>query len=211
MIEDDPNTRVAWRAWLDLDIETRCGSEFASSEDALSNWSRTTADVVLVDLKLPGLGGAECIRRLKRRFPSVRCLVVTVSNDSNSIVAALCAGADGYILKTASPAEFLTAVKDVVQDRAPMTPAISRKVMQLFHRAGTRGHPGMAHLTAHESDVLKRISRGAQNKEIAAQLGVSINAIKHTISNIYRKLEVSSRTEAMARLSESVPGLSTSQ
>ncbi len=200
VVEDHAETRALWRGWIEDQPDLRWGAGFASAEEAWLAWVQSTADVAVIDLSLPGASGDECVRRLKRRFHALRCLVATVKHDAESIFAALKAGADGYWLKSTKPGELIEAIRDVRSERAPLSPAVSRKILQYFHQTGAAEDPGLARLTEHEHDVLTRVSRGALNKEIANDLGVSINAVKHVISNIYRKLEVSNRIQAAARL-----------
>lgn len=201
LIEDEAATRSRWRMWLDTDPKFRCQEEFASAEEALLRWNRNTADMALVDLRLPGLDGIECVRQLKQRFSELGCLVVTAVNDSDAIYRALRAGANGYLLKSAGSAELLQALRDLASGGAPMSPAVARKVLQFFH--GMAGPPGQRQglemLTDRELEVLGRVSAGGTNKEIAAALGVTMDTIKAHCRHIYEKLHVSNRAEAAAR------------
>lgn len=205
IVEDDAETRAAWRLWLKQSPDFVCSAEFASGEDALLGWNKKLADVALVDLRMPGMGGAECIRRLKERFPQLRCLVVTVVHDSQSIFEGLQAGADGYLLKSASPKELMVAVADILNGGAPMSAAIARKVIQFFHHRGHRAsrEPNLRSLTVRELEVLARISRGASNKQIADELGLTVHTIKAHAAQIYDKLHVMNRAQAAVLFKDS--------
>jgi DNA-binding NarL/FixJ family response regulator len=159
---------------------------------------REGPEVVLMDINLPGMNGVECVRRLKPKLPEVQVIMLTVYEDTDSIFNALAAGASGYLLKRTPPAELLEAIRDVHRGGSPMTTHIARKVVQSFQRGGVSSRP-TENLSPREQEVLDCLARGFLYKEIADKLGVSYETVHTYIRRIYEKLQVRSRTEAVAK------------
>lgn len=170
-----------------------CGT----AEEALVRLPRLKADVVLMDIHLPGRTGIECTRRLRDLCPATQVLILTVYDDSENILNALKAGASGYLLKRASPQEILEAISDVREGGAPMSSQIARKVVASFRE--TPPDPAAETLTEREAEVLGHITRGYSGKEIADRMSVSLNTVKTHLKHVYAKLHVRSRTEILLR------------
>jgi DNA-binding NarL/FixJ family response regulator len=151
-----------------------------------------------MDINLPGLNGVECARRLKQIAPATQIVMLTVYEDTESIFNALAAGASGYLLKRTSRDELLAAIKEVHQGGSPMTTHIARKVVQSFQRPTTAPQPS-AELSPREQEVLNLLSQGFLYKEIAENLGISYETVHTYIRRIYEKLQVRTRTEAVAK------------
>jgi DNA-binding NarL/FixJ family response regulator len=167
-------------------------------EAALENLAHDLPDVLLIDLGLPGMSGMDGIRRIRGRWPGVVMLTLTVHEESSFIFESLCAGADGYLLKSTQPAELIRCIHEAIQGGAPMSPAIAKKVITLFRRA--RPVPEEANeLTAHELRILKLLASGENYKSSAKLLGVSVNTISYHVRSIYTKLHVHSRGDAVAK------------
>lgn len=174
-----------------------CASSHLSGEDACTGMLSSSPDIVLIDLGLPGISGQECISRLKEQSPHLQFLVLTIKDQDEEIFTALKSGATGYLLKTSSPAEIIDALKELYDGGAPMSTAIARKVVSHF-QDGSQGKSPFAHLlTTREKEVLLCLSEGKYYKEIADQLHISTETVKSHCHNIYEKLHVSSRTEAL--------------
>jgi DNA-binding NarL/FixJ family response regulator len=198
LIEDDAGFADALSRILNGTPGFRCLSTHATGEDALEDLPFADADVVLVDLSLPGIGGAECIRRLRDRSDKLLFMVLTVHEDAARIFESLKAGATGYVLKKTAPAQILEAIAELVSGGAPMSSAIARKVAQHFHREPPAGE-AIDELTDREREILHAISGGHSDKEIAAKMGISVHTVRNHIKKIYEKLRVHSRMEAAAK------------
>ena len=196
VVEDQPRIRDGLRFLIDASAEYRCTGAFGSVEEALAGLGE--ADVVLMDLGLPGRSGIEGIRIFKERRPALALVALTVYDDDERIFQALCAGASGYLLKKTPPDRLLDALKDAVTGGAVMSPEIAARVIALFkeHR------PPEAvdyKLTPHELRILKLLGDGHSYKTVAAELGSSINTIGFHMRSIYIKLQVHSKSEAVAK------------
>ena len=152
-----------------------------------------------MDINLPGLNGVECVRQLKPQCPETQFIMLTVYEDTDNIFNALAAGATGYLLKRSSRQELLQAIRDVVDGGSPMTTHIARKVVQSFQRPLPRPTEATAELSPREREVLDLLAQGFLYKEIAERLGVSYETVHTHIRRIYEKLQVRTRTEAVAK------------
>lgn len=150
-----------------------------------------------MDIHLPKLSGVECTRRLKQLCPRVQILILTVYEDNERIFGALKAGAGGYLLKRAAPANILQAIQEVKEGGAPMSSQIARQVVQSFRE--DPGNQQVESLSEREQEILQQLSKGYSTKEIAGRLSVSVNTIRKHLQNIYGKLHVRSRTEAVIK------------
>jgi DNA-binding NarL/FixJ family response regulator len=175
-----------------------CISGFGSVEEGLHHLGWNLPDVVLLDIGLPGLDGIAGTRLLKERWPQLVIVTLTIYDDDERIFAALCAGASGYLLKTTSPARLIEGLREAVQGGGPMSPEIASKVIRLFRELRP---PAKAdyHLTAHELRLLLLLVEGHSYKTAAAELKSCVNTIAFHMKNIYRKLEVHSKSEAVAK------------
>jgi len=173
-------------------------SAYGNAEDALAGLPQDKPNVVLMDINLPGLNGVECVRRLKPLAPKTQIIMLTVYEDTENIFNALAAGATGYLLKRTPRAELIEAIRDVRQGGSPMTAHIARKVVQSFQRTGASPQP-TENLSDREQQVLDCLSQGLIYKEIAEKLGISYETVHTYIRRIYEKLQVRTRTEAVAK------------
>ena len=167
-------------------------------EEALEKIPRDLPDVVLNDIGLPKMSGIEGIRILKEKYPNLLILILTVFDDDDRIIDGICAGASGYLLKSTPMAQLLESLKDVVNGGAPMSPEIARRVMKLFRKSPPPKQVDYD-LTPHETRLLKMLVEGHNYKTAAAELGVSVNTISFHIKHIYEKLQVHSKSEAVAK------------
>lgn len=173
-------------------------SHYGDAESALGGLPKDRPDVVLMDINLPGMNGVECVRRLKAAAPAIQAVMLTVYEDTDNIFKALAAGAAGYLLKRTKSAELLEAIREVHRGGSPMTTHIARKVTQSFQRAGPSAQP-TENLSEREQEVLDCLSQGFLYKEIAEKLGISYETVHTYIRRIYEKLQVRTRTEAVAK------------
>ena len=175
-----------------------CAGAFPDAEQALAALPGLMPEVVLMDINLPGMNGVECVRQLKQVAPQIQSLMLTVYEDTDNIFKALAAGASGYLLKRTKTAELLEAIREVHRGGSPMTTHIARKVTQSFQKAGPSPQP-TENLSQREQEVLDCLSNGFLYKEIADKLGISYETVHTYIRRIYEKLQVRTRTEAVAK------------
>ena len=198
LVEDSAMMRRNLERLLRRAPGLRCVSVCASAEEALEQLPRTRPEVVLMDINLPGLSGIECTARLKQLLPAMQVIMLTVYEDTTSIFSALKAGACGYLLKRALPAEILDAITTVNNGGAPMTSEIARKIVMTFQSPPADAAEA-ANLTTREAEILELLSRGKVSKEIAESLAISYHTVRVHLKHIYEKLHVRSRSEAMVR------------
>jgi len=198
IVEDDARVRRTLASIVRGASDCECVGEYATGEAALAGLLSQPAQVVMMDIDLPGINGVECVRRLVEQLPALQILMLTVYNDTEFIFQALAAGATGYLVKPVRAAELLAAVHDVRAGGAPMTSGIARKVVQMFQQ-GRPSPREMENLSPREQEVLELLAQGFLYKEIADRLGVSYATIRTHIERIYEKLHVRSRSQAVAR------------
>jgi DNA-binding NarL/FixJ family response regulator len=203
IIEDVRDVREGLAVLINGTPGFRCACSYRSMEDALAGtavWSDRdrTARVILADIGLPGMSGIEGIRVLHQRHPHVPIVALTVYDSDDKVFEALCAGALGYLLKNTPPARLLEALGEVAKGGAPMSPEVARRVVRLFREFRP---PAQApyRLTAQESELLKMIADGHHRKTAAHEMGISVNTVAFHLKNIYDKLQVHSKTEAVAK------------
>src|SRR5580765_1288528 len=175
-----------------------CTGSYRSMEEALEKIPRQLPDVLLSDIGLPGMSGIDGVRRLKELHPGLLVLMLTVYDDDERIFDAMCAGACGYLLKKTPPARLLASLEEVVAGGAPMSPEVARRVIALFREIRPPDRAAY-HLTPHETRLLKLFVEGHNYKTAAAELKVSVNTINFHVRSIYDKLQVHSRSEAVAK------------
>jgi DNA-binding NarL/FixJ family response regulator len=211
IVEDNERIRASLVRLLEASPGFSCVSACASAEQALASQVETLADVILMDINLPGQSGIECVAKLKQRRPEAQVMMLTVYEDADKILAALKAGATGYLLKRTPPAELLTAIRELHEGGSPMTSQIARKVVASFVSFMPRAAlpvcstAAATALTAREQEILEALSKGLQNKEIADRYRVSVTTVRAHLRNIYEKLHVHNRTEATLKYLRPAP------
>jgi DNA-binding NarL/FixJ family response regulator len=197
LVEDHRGFRESLTALIDGAAGFACCGACSSMEQALSYSPSTQPDLALVDIDLPGMSGIDGIGRLKERWPSIYPLILTLHDDDQRILKALCAGADGYLLKGTAPARLLECLNDAAGGGAPMSPEVARRVIEVFRKRPPQQTD--YELTPHEMRILKLLVSGENYKTAAAKIGVTAHAISFHVRRIYEKLHVHSRTEAVAK------------
>jgi len=198
IVDDEKELRDSIAAFVNGSNGFRCLSVYSNAEAALKGLPNDRPDVVLMDINMAGMSGIECVERLKAIAPEMQIVMLTVYEDTDKIFKALSAGATGYLLKRLSPAKLLHAIREVHAGGSPMSASIARKVVASFQRTAPVGEK-QAHLSPREQAVLECLAKGLTYKQIADQLGISIDTIRTYLRRIYEKLHVQSRTEAVAR------------
>jgi DNA-binding NarL/FixJ family response regulator len=198
IIEDQRDIREGLAILIGGTSGYRVVGSFRSMEEALPNINKLNPDVVLVDIGLPGLSGIEGIRRLRERNPKLALLVLTIYSDDERIFEAICAGAIGYLLKKTPPARILENIREVVEGGAPMSPEVARRIVQLFQNFHPRDWADY-HLSPTETRLLKLVAEGDHYKTAAARMQISVNTVSYHMRSIYQKLQVHSKSEAVAK------------
>jgi len=198
LVEDDALLRETLADLLTSAPEWELVAAYPAAEPALEAMKETCPEVVLMDIQLPGMSGIECVAKLKELHPAVQVLMVTVYDNNDRIYDALAAGASGYLLKRDAPTKLLECLDDLLQGGSPMSSAIARKVVQHFQKtppAKNEDH----NLTPREKQILELLVKGGLYKEIAWDLGIGVETVRTHLHNIYAKLHVRTRTEAVVK------------
>lgn len=198
IIEDQRDIRECLTFLIDGTDGYACTGSYRTMEEALDKIGHHLPDLVLSDIGLPGMSGIEGIRILKERHPDLLILMLTVYDDDERIFDAMCAGASGYLLKKTPPAKLLESLKEVAAGGAPMSPEVARRVITLFREIRPPDRSDYQ-LTPHELRLLKLFVEGHIYKTAAVELGVSVNTVNFHVRNIYEKLQVHTRSEAVAK------------
>ena len=199
LVEDHEDCRRTVARVINRTATMRCPHVFSSCEEILATLAREPApDVVLLDVGLPGMNGIQGIREIKTRIPSTRVIMLTVFDDHEKVFGAICAGASGYLLKSADDDAITGAIKEVLDGGAPMSPRVARLVLDQFaHLADQPKHD--YGLSTRERETLELMTRGLIKKEIADRLGLSYHTVDNHLRNIYTKLHVNTRGGAVAK------------
>lgn len=198
IIEDATDYRRALQSVLNETPGFECSHTFETGEAAIREMHLAEPDIVLVDIQLPGLNGIEAIAQLKRQFPNIQFMVLTVSEDDEKIFAALAAGASGYLLKSTPPDRIIEAIRELHDGGSPMSAQIARKVVASFQKPSEGlSNPYEQLLTKREREILELLSKGRLYKQIADELYISLPTVKSHCHSIYEKLHVTTRTEAV--------------
>ena len=198
IIEDDRRIRDGLAKLIHATAGYRCDLLFRSMEDALARPWGEVPDVALVDIGLPGMSGIDGLARLRESYPKMALLMLSVYEDDERIFQALCAGANGYLLKKTPPEKLLECLGEVLRGGAPMSPEVARRVVSLFREIRPPERVDYD-LTPHELRLLKLLVEGHNYQSAASELGVTFSTINFHMQNIYSKLQVHSKSEAVAK------------
>jgi len=199
IIEDLREVREGLAALINGTRGFSCSSSYYSMEAALAGISlQKQPDVILTDIGLPGMSGIDGIEILRERYPQVPIVALTVYDNDEKVFNALCAGASGYLLKNTPPARLLESIREVIDGGAPMSPEAARRVVRLF-REFRPPETADYRLTPQETELLKLLIEGHHKKTAAREMGISTNTVSFHLKNIYSKLQVHSKTEAVAK------------
>jgi DNA-binding NarL/FixJ family response regulator len=196
IVEDVHEIREGFRDVLNTTDGFICTAEYANGEDAAAQIVPGSADIIVMDINLPGMTGIECIRRLRQKGFTGQFMMFTVYDDDESVFEALQAGAMGYILKKSSPSQFLASIREIMEGGSPMSAQIARKLVNVFNRQ-TKPVSDTDILSKREREILELISKGFLYKEVAEKLFITTGTVKQHIHKIYEKLQVQNKTEAI--------------
>jgi len=198
IIEDDKVVRETLKTLIQTTEGFECTGAFADAETGLEFLTNHPVDIVLMDIHLPGMDGIECVRQLKSVHPEMQFIMCTIFRDDDSVFNALKAGATGYMLKNDDPGKIIDAIHELHAGGSPMTPQIARRVLESFKRPAVNDDIHM--LTKRETEMLGLLAKGLRYKEIADKLCISPTTVRTHIYNIYQKLHVQSRTDAINKV-----------
>ena len=176
-----------------------CVGAFPNCNELLDDIKKSKPDVALMDIEMPGISGIEAVHLIKAEFPRVKILMETVFEEDEKVFAAICNGAEGYILKNTPPAEILKAIQEVYEGGSPMTPSIASKVLKMFRSQSAKPIDDSFSLTGREKEILSLLVKGMSYKMVASTCFISIDTVNDHVRNIYKKLQVHSKTEAVAK------------
>jgi DNA-binding NarL/FixJ family response regulator len=199
IVEDEPRVREELAKLIRRTDGFACVGVYADGESALADIPQRKPDVVLMDIKLPGMSGIECVRSLKASLPSVQIIMLTVYDEVGQLFNSLMAGACGYLLKRTPSDKLLAAITEARMGGVPMTRTIARKVVQYFQQMG-EARTETSSLSKRELETLALLAEGFRYKEIADKMGITFNTVRVYVHTIYQKLHVTSRTEALIKL-----------
>ena len=199
IFEDNRNLREGLVQLINGSLGFECVGAFANCTDLIKDIRQTNPDVILMDIEMPGISGIEAVQIAKENFPDVKILMETIFDDNDKIFQSICNGAEGYILKNTPPIQMLAAIKEVFEGGAPMTPSIARKVLKMVKYKPSAETVNDFDLSDREKEVLKYLVEGMSYKLIAESCFISPETVSGHIKNIYKKLQVHSKGEAVAK------------
>jgi DNA-binding NarL/FixJ family response regulator len=200
IVEDNDTIREGLAALVNGTSGYKNIGSFGDCEGFLAKLDTLDVNVVLMDIALPGISGIEGIKRAKKIKPDIDILMLTVYEDSEKVFDAICAGACGYLVKKTPPTKLLEAIKDVYEGGSPMSSQIARQVIEAFKRTKDAKDDSSEHeLSAREKEVINLLAGGNNYQQIADQLFISVDTVRHHIKNIYKKLHVHTQSEAVAK------------
>jgi DNA-binding NarL/FixJ family response regulator len=198
LIEDLREVREGLTALINGTQGFKCIGSYHSMEAALAGIGMTAPDVILTDIGLPGMSGIQGIEVLRKRFAEVAILALTIYDNDRQVFDALCAGASGYLLKNTAPARLLESIQEVALGGAPMSPQVAGRVVRLF-RKFRPPETASYRLTPQETELLRLLIEGHYKKTAAKEMGIATSTVSFHLKNIYSKLQVHSKTEAVAK------------
>ena len=199
IFEDNTQLRESLFTLIDASDGFVCVGSFANCEDVIDKVASVKPDVILMDIELPGMNGIDAVRVIKEKIPESKILMETIFEDDEKVFESICNGAEGYILKNTPPQEIMDAIKEIHDGGAPMTPAIALKVMRMFKQNLSVNKDNSFNLSSREKEILKCLVDGMSYKLIASHCFISIDTVHGHIKNIYKKLQVHSKSEAVVK------------
>ena len=199
IFEDNSNLRRGLTTLINGSAGFECSGAFGNCDNLIQHIAETKPDVVLMDIEMPGMNGIEAVKMLKPQFPEIKILMETMFEDDEKVFHSICSGAEGYILKSTPPAQILAAVREIHEGGAPMTPSIASKVLSMFKSGTSFARDESYNLTDREMEVLKYLVDGMSYKAVAEKCCVSMDTISTHVKNVYKKLQVHSKSEAVSK------------
>ena len=199
IFEDNHSLRDGLFQLINGTPDFECVGAYANCNSLLKNIDESQPDVVLMDIEMPGMNGIDAVKILKDKHPEIKILMETIFEDNEKIFQSICNGADGYILKNTSPVQILSSIKEIYEGGAPMAPSIASKVLKMFKQQSPYVAKNAFDLTDREKEILQRLVEGMSYKLIADACFISADTVNGHIKNIYKKLQVHSKSEAVVK------------
>ena len=199
IFEDNRSLREGLAAMIGGTPGFECAGAFPNCNNLLKNISQTKPDVVLMDIEMPGINGIEAVSLIKEEYPEIKILMETIFDDDEKIFNSICAGAEGYILKHTTPAEIMEAITEIHEGGSPMTPSIANRVLKMVKERPIGFNKETFDLSGREKEILSCLVKGMSYKMVADSCFISIETVNVHIKNIYKKLHVHSKSEAVAK------------
>lgn len=199
VFDDNASRREGLRLLLEAMEDMECVATYEDGRDAVMRIRSSRPDVILMDINMPYVGGIEGVTLIKAEFPDIKIIMQTIFEDEDKIIAAICAGADGYILKQKSPMQLVDGIVEVINGGAPMTPTVAFKVLKLFSKGKNKPKSLDVNLTKRELEILELLVEGYSYKMIAEKCFITYATVNSHISNIYEKLQVNSVASAVSK------------
>ena len=199
IFEDNNNMREGLYQLINGSQGFTCTGAFPNCDDLVKRIEKSNPDVIVMDIEMPGISGIEGVKLVKENFPEMKILMETIFEDDKKIFDSICAGAEGYILKNTAPAEILGAIKEIYEGGSPMTPTIANRVLKMVKTQRPSDSKNLFNLTDREKEILSCLVEGMSYKLIADECTISIDTVNVHIKNIYKKLQVHSKSEAVAK------------
>jgi DNA-binding NarL/FixJ family response regulator len=199
IVEDDDDIRGSMKEFLSTTDDLVCVADYPRAEDLVRHFRTMDVNVVLMDITLPGMSGIQCVEQLKPVRPDVQFLMCTSHGDAQRTFDSLCAGATGYLLKNSSPQQLFEAIREIHRGGSPMSAQIARLVVSSFPDKG-KDQKLFESFTTREQEILSALAKGYSYKEIADNLFISIETVRTYLRNIYEKLQVHSKVEALNKV-----------
>ena len=199
IFEDNNNMREGLFQLINGSSGFTCTGAFPNCDDLVKRIKSANPDVIVMDIEMPGISGIEGVKQAKENFPEIKILMETIFEDDEKIFDSICAGAEGYILKNTAPTEILGAIKEIYEGGSPMTPTIANRVLKMVKKQRASDSKNVFNLTDREKEILSCLVEGMSYKLIADECTISIDTVNVHIKNIYKKLQVHSKSEAVAK------------
>lgn len=199
IFEDNNNMREGLFQLINGSSGFTCTGAFPNCDDLVKRIEASNPDVIVMDIEMPGISGIEGVKLVKENFPEMKILMETIFDDDEKIFNSICAGAEGYILKNTAPVEILEAIKEIYEGGSPMTPTIANRVLKMVKSQHSSDSKNLFNLTDREKEILSCLVEGMSYKLIADECTISIDTVNAHIKNIYKKLQVHSKSEAVAK------------
>jgi len=199
IFEDNNNMREGLFQLINGSQGFSCTGAFPNCDDLVKRIEKSNPDVIVMDIEMPGISGIEGVKLVKENFPEMKILMETIFDDDKKIFDSICAGAEGYILKNTAPVEILSAIKEIYEGGSPMTPTIANRVLKMVKSQRDSDSKNIFNLTDREKEILSCLVEGMNYKLIAYECVISIDTVNVHIKNIYKKLQVHSKSEAVAK------------
>lgn len=199
IFDDNASRRDGLEIMINLTDGMQCVGAFPDCSNVVTDIERTKPDIVLMDIDMPKVNGIEGVKLIRKKYSSIKILMQTVFEDDEKILASICAGADGYILKKTPPHELLNGIVEVMKGGAPMTPVIARQVLRFLKKGNPEAPASDFDLTQREHEILSLLVQGLSYKMIAAKCNVSTATVNTHVQHIYEKLQVHSVVEAVTK------------